>query len=68
MTPIQHVTHCCQLHGCKYGVPACPVVHGGGQRYACEWCGEEWDEIWEQAHAENRMYDLGFRRGQATVR
>ena len=35
-----HRTHCCILHGCKYGDEDCPVVNGEiKQDYICESCG-----------------------------
>jgi len=42
-----HRTHCCNIHGCKYGSEDCPVVDGVvEQDYPCEECslesGEEW--------------------------
>ena len=34
-----HRTHCCVLHGCKYGDQDCPVVNGEiKQDYTCESC------------------------------
>lgn len=34
-----HATHCCILHGCKYGDDDCPVVKGRlTQVYTCEAC------------------------------
>jgi len=34
-----HRTHCCVLHGCKYGHDECPVVSGEIlQEYPCEDC------------------------------
>lgn len=34
-----HATHCCAVHGCKYGDRGCPVVSGEiRQEYACEDC------------------------------
>jgi len=34
-----HRTHCCVLHGCKYGDKDCPVVNGEiKQDYTCELC------------------------------
>lgn len=35
-----HVTHCCSLHGCKYGKDKnCPVASGERkQKYLCESC------------------------------
>lgn len=36
-----HSTHCCILHGCKYGDEDCPVATGiVKQEYTCESCGE----------------------------
>ena len=35
-----HRTHCCKLHGCKYGDENCPVADGTiMQDYPCERCG-----------------------------
>lgn len=37
-----HSSHCCVLHGCKYGEESCPVViKTEAQEYPCEWCHEE---------------------------
>lgn len=34
-----HGSHCCSLHGCKYGDRDCPVVAGlEAQLYPCEEC------------------------------
>lgn len=34
-----HITHCCVLHGCKYGDEDCPVVtQEAVQKYECEDC------------------------------
>lgn len=47
-----HITHCCVLHGCKYGDSDCPVAtEDAVQEYACEWCPTE-DSIRE---AEDRL-------------
>ena len=36
-----HATHCCIIHGCKYGDEDCPVESGEvKQEYICEWCDE----------------------------
>ena len=36
-----HVTHCCKLHGCKYGSLDCPVAKGHiDQQYICETCSD----------------------------
>lgn len=33
-------SHCCDKHGCKYGMRGCPVVKGTKkQLYPCETCG-----------------------------
>ena len=35
-------SHCCKLHGCKYGLKGCPVSNGSVvQEYPCELC--TWD-------------------------
>ena len=37
-----HETHCCILHGCKYGDDDCPVVNGlTKQKYICEQCEDD---------------------------
>lgn len=37
-----HESHCCVLHGCKYGNDNCPVVkRTHKQDYMCEWCETE---------------------------
>lgn len=37
-----HASHCCVLHGCKYGDKECPVVNGSAEQlYLCETCDEE---------------------------
>jgi len=37
-----HITHCCYLHGCKYGYDDCPVSTGEvKQEYVCEYCSDE---------------------------
>ena len=34
-----HLTHCCVLHGCKYGDDDCPVEDGSAQQeFLCEEC------------------------------
>lgn len=34
-----HITHCCILHGCKYGYADCPVYTGKVlQEFICESC------------------------------
>lgn len=41
-----HETHCCVLHGCKYGNDDCPVVNGQiKQTYQCEGCRFDLEEI-----------------------
>lgn len=40
-----HETHCCEIHGCKYGDEDCPVVLGiVKKKYDCESCD------WERSH------------------
>lgn len=44
-----HETHCCSVHGCKYGDEDCPVSIGltGGVR--CESCDYNYDDYNDQA-------------------
>ena len=40
-----HKTHCCIVHGCKYGADDCPVVSREiTQEYPCETCSMEYDD------------------------
>ena len=44
-----HQTHCCKLHGCKYGDPNCPVANGNiKQDYVCHTCYEDGIESMEE--------------------
>ena len=37
-----HTSHCCVVHGCKYGEKECPVVQKQAkQEYLCEYCSED---------------------------
>jgi len=41
-----HETHCCIIHGCKYGDKKCPVYTGViKQKYLCEECYYDYDYI-----------------------
>jgi hypothetical protein len=41
-----HTEHCCNIHGCKYGDPKCPVSTSvKKQSFACEYCVEESEEM-----------------------
>lgn len=36
-----HASHCCVMHGCKYGEKDCPVVNDVvEQKYVCETCSD----------------------------
>jgi hypothetical protein len=59
-----HASHCCWMHGCKYGGDDCPVVAGIAQRTACEVCDEEISVWWPLIKAANAAYDAGRRAGQ----
>lgn len=38
---MMYITHCCIIHGCKYGDDDCPVVTKKvKQEYTCEGCNE----------------------------
>lgn len=46
-----HRTHCCILHGCKYGDELCPVETGVvTQDFVCEDCESEGIETVEFVH------------------
>jgi len=36
-----HATHCCSIHGCKYGDRDCPAANGEIKGVSCEDCGLE---------------------------
>lgn len=39
-----HISHCCYIHGCKYGDEDCPVVSGEvSQKHLCYDCSEEYE-------------------------
>jgi len=44
-----HRTHCCILHGCKYGDKDCPVVNAEIlQEYLCEDCSDNFFDLDEE--------------------
>jgi hypothetical protein len=49
-----HATHCCVIHGCKYGDTDCPVTLGTvSQVYHCEFCPfEDTDEAFTLTKAQ----------------
>lgn len=54
-----HATHCCLLHGCKYGDDACPVKSREvAQEYPCEYCPEEPATPADQASADELLHHL----------
>jgi hypothetical protein len=64
-----HSTHCCKIHGCKYGNEDYPVVLGNEeQEYPCEECSDEsdvddYEEMWEELkeyliRAEKELYSI----------
>ena len=53
-----HKTHCCILHGCKYGDPDCPVVQRViVQDYLCEDC-EPYYNPWVKSSIEVKIEDF----------
>lgn len=65
-------SHCCQVHGCKYGFPGCPVATKQiiGSTGSCEQCGLEQegyygsienDEAWDVADAWRKAAHLYFK-------
>lgn len=62
-----HVTHCCLMHGCKYGDVDCPVViKTHRQRYSCEIC--ENQEITLGKHTADDSVNQSNSRGHAEVK
>lgn len=57
-TSSSHATHCCEIHGCKYGANAfCPVhAKKEQQKYLCERCGEA-EELLDEILALQKEYD-----------
>lgn len=63
-----HVSHCCSLHGCKYGNEDCPVANGEAEQdYLCEYCPESIDDAVSSVEAsmESLKHVLKVRAGQA---
>lgn len=57
-----HVSHCCVLHGCKYGDKDCPVVTGEvEQEYLCESCGVEGLETLNDLTRQNDWVRINLR-------
>jgi len=55
-----HRTHCCFIHGCKYGVENCPVESGEiEQDYLCECCDADGIKSVEEIKA---MKTLGIKK------
>lgn len=55
-----HTEHCCVMHGCKYGNWSCVVVNGQKkQSFTCEYCWDEFSDLWDAAQLMNEMYDKG---------
>lgn len=51
-------THCCQIHGCKYAHPNCPVANGSlkGITGNCEICGLETEDCEDAISEEEASY------------
>lgn len=63
-----HRSHCCWIHGCKYGGYDCPVTDPEiklAQDYPCEACDDEMPGLYESAQAANDAYEAGRRVGRA---
>jgi hypothetical protein len=56
-----HETHCCARHGCKYGDSDCPVPGEVAQRYRCEQCDNELEELGDLPWQMNGLYEAGRR-------
>lgn len=54
-----HQTHCCVMHGCKYGNSDCPVVTGEiVQEYPCEDCPSDYKPgISHNFNVEQEVFD-----------
>ena len=54
--PGTHRTHCCFIHGCKYGNDECPVAKGGiEQEFICEDCEADGIKSVEEIKAMNTL-------------
>lgn len=54
-----HVTHCCVIHGCKYGENNCVVTQGTHvQAYLCEFCSNVLEEVDEVVEEIRRVTEL----------
>jgi len=65
-----HETHCCILHGCKYGNhDNCPVCQGLiKQEYLCEDCDENWHLNEEEKKSLWLKIDKIFKRTQRELK
>lgn len=44
-----HLTHCCVVHGCKYGEEDCPVETGVAmQVFPCTFCPTDDEDVWDR--------------------
>ena len=58
-----HVTHCCSVHGCKYGDDNCPVELGlANQAYECEECGYDNESNSFELKIEDLIEIPGFKK------
>ncbi len=53
-----HRTHCCVIHGCKYGDRDCPVKLANiTQEYLCEDCTDVYDKYTGTLCEESQMWN-----------
>lgn len=66
-----HITHCCLIHGCKYGAMSkdpCPVASGQlAQKYRCEYCEDQYEEWGSPDCSVEPCKNSGYWRWKGTV-
>lgn len=64
-----HLSHCCQMHGCKYGDKDCIVKKSGDQLHMCDFCFEDIyeDGGWEDAHLMDEMFNKGRKNAYTEI-
>jgi len=61
MTIGTHITHCCVVHGCKYGDDDCPVANGKMQQtYPCESCNHKTPSMYQHRRYRKKIKSVYY--------
>ena len=58
-----HNTHCCKVHGCKYGDHDCPVEFGTAEGIRCDDCRYDDQDLDDEIDSLFDRFDHLFKRG-----